>query len=149
MTKPSADRNNFGQLILGVARLWRRAADEALDNCGLSHATAMPLAALSRLGDNVRQGVIAEKLGLEGPSLVRVIDLLVADGLVTRIEDPCDRRAKILSLTEPGRARVEEIERLFEALRTGLLAEFDQRELDIAVTLLQRLEAKLLEPARG
>jgi len=130
--------------ILAVARLWRRAADQALDDCGLSHATAMPLLTLSRLGDNVRQGVIADQLGLEGPSLVRVVDLLLAEGLVTRAEDRADRRAKILSLTKAGRARVAEIEDILARLRAELLADVGDEELDAMVGVLKRLEEKLL-----
>ncbi|HWK67291.1 MAG TPA: MarR family transcriptional regulator [Rhizobiaceae bacterium] len=145
MTTPSTDRHNFGQLVLSVARLWRRAADKVLDDYGLSHATAMPLVTLSRLGDNVRQGVIADHLGLEGPSLVRVIDLLLAEGLVSRIEDPSDRRAKILSLTESGRQRAAEIEHILGALRTDLLAEFDNAQFQAAEALLTRLETRLLD----
>ncbi len=51
MTKQDPDRARFGPLMISVARLWRRAADKALDDCGLSHATAMPLKMLSRLGE--------------------------------------------------------------------------------------------------
>jgi MarR family transcriptional regulator for hemolysin len=135
--------------MISVARLWRRAADKALDDCGLSHATAMPLVMLSRLGDNLRQGVLADHLGFEGPSLVRVVDLLVEEGLVTRAEDAVDRRAKILSLTDAGRKRVIEIERLLAGLRADLLSDVDAEELKVAVLLLSRLEAKLAGPETG
>lgn len=145
MPRPSTERKPFGELILSVGRLWRRAADNALEASGLSHATATPLVALSRLGDHVRQGVIAEKVGLEGPSLVRVVDLLLEEGLVTRAEDPTDRRAKILSLTQPGRKRVAEIEGILEDLRINLLAEFGGDELDAAESLLKKLEMKLFD----
>jgi MarR family transcriptional regulator for hemolysin len=144
MSKQGPNRAKFGMHILAVARLWRRAADQALDDCGLSHATAMPLLTLSRLGDNVRQGVIADQLGLEGPSLVRVVDLLLAEGLVTRAEDRADRRAKILSLTKAGRARVAEIEDILARLRAELLADVGDEELDAMVGVLKRLEEKLL-----
>lgn len=144
MSIGAATRAGFGKHLIAVARLWRRAADRALDDCGLSHATAMPLVTLSRLGDNRRQGVVADHLGLEGPSLVRTVDILVADGLITRMEDPGDRRAKILSLTDAGRARVVEIERIFERLRNDLLAGEDEGELERAVALLERLENRLL-----
>ncbi|GAA4118654.1 MarR family winged helix-turn-helix transcriptional regulator [Aminobacter aganoensis] len=143
MSNRSSARGNFGKYVTSVARLWRRAADRALDDCGLSHATAMPLATLSRLGDNIRQGVIADHLGFEGPSLVRIVDILEADGLIVRVGDPGDRRAKILSLTDAGRARVIEIERIFGRLRADLLAGEDERELEIAVNMLERLEARL------
>ncbi|MCX8282038.1 MarR family transcriptional regulator [Phyllobacterium sp. 0TCS1.6C] len=143
MSKQDPDRARFGQLIMSVARLWRRAADKSLDDCGLSHATAMPLVMLSRLGDNVRQGVVAEHLGFEGPSLVRIVDLLVAEGLVTRIEDAADRRAKILALTDAGRKRVTEIERILAVLRAELMSDVGDAELKAAMALLGRLETKL------
>ncbi|WP_432287319.1 MarR family transcriptional regulator [Aminobacter sp. BA135] len=144
MSNDASDRAGFGRSLLSVARLWRHAADRALDDCGLSHATAMPLLTLSRLGDNIRQGVIADHLGFEGPSLVRIVDLLAADGLITRSGDPGDRRAKILSLTDAGRGRVEEIERILERLRTELLADEDAAELEVALGVLVRLEQRLL-----
>ncbi|RUZ74615.1 MarR family transcriptional regulator [Mesorhizobium sp. M7A.F.Ca.US.006.01.1.1] len=143
MPKQHPDRARFGQLVISVARLWRRAADKALNDCGLSHATAMPLVMLSRLGDNLRQGVLADHLGFEGPSLVRIVDLLVEEGLVTRAEDAIDRRAKILSLTDAGRRRVTEIERLLSVLRADLLKDVGESELKGAVLLLSRLETKL------
>jgi MarR family transcriptional regulator for hemolysin len=146
MRNQDPDNATFGQLVISVARLWRRAADKALDDCGLSHATAMPLVMLSRLGDNLRQGVLADHLGFEGPSLVRIVDLLVEEGLVRRIEDAADRRAKILSLTDAGRKRVTEIERLLAVLRADLLSGVGADELKGAVLLLSRLEAKLTGP---
>ena len=149
MTKQDPDSTRFGPLMISVARLWRRAADKALDDCGLSHATAMPMVMLSRLGDNLRQGVLADHLGFEGPSLVRIVDLLVEEGLVTRAEDAADRRAKILSLTDAGRKRVIEIERLLAGLRADLLSDVDAEELKVAVLLLSRLEAKLAGPETG
>jgi len=146
MTKQDPDSTRFGPLMISVARLWRRAADKALDDCGLSHATAMPLVMLSRLGDNLRQGVLADHLGFEGPSLVRIVDLLLEEGLVTRAEDAADRRAKILSLTDAGRKRVTEIERLLAVLRADLLSDVGAAELKGAVLLLSQLEAKLSGP---
>ena len=144
MTKPTSDRDNLGKLIIAISRLWRRAADGALDDCGLSHATAMPLVTLSRLGDNIRHGQLADQLGVEGPSLVRIVDLLLADGLVTRVEDPADRRAKILSLTASGRKRVDEIERILGVLRTDILNDVDDGELHVTVAVLEKIEGKLL-----
>lgn len=151
MSKAAQTQAHFGKQLLVVARLWRRAADRALDDCGLSHATAMPLVALSRLGDNIRQGVIADHLGFEGPSLVRIVDLLVADGLITRVGDPGDRRAKILSLTDAGRARVDEIEQILARLRAELLADEDGVALEVAFAVINRLEQRLLasEPEEG
>src|ERR1700712_4974641 len=107
----------LGLLVARLARVWRRKADQALSAHGLSEATAHPLLILSRGGKSVRQGVLADEMGLEGPSVVRLIDLLAAEGLVERREDPTDRRAKVLHMTDLGEAKAAEIKRVMQRLR--------------------------------
>jgi len=141
-------RADFARAVISVGRVWRRIVDQALVNSGLSQAMALPLLVLSR-GDHVRLGVIAEELGLEGPSLVRIIDLLVAERLVTRQEDATDRRAKILSLTEKGRQRALEIERVVDGLRRQFLAEVSEPQLLATVQMLGVVEKTLLEMEAG
>ncbi len=95
----------FCLALLQASRAWRRVADTAAANFGLSEATAYPLVMMSRLGEGPRQTVLAEAMGVEGPSLVRLLDQLCAAGLVQRREDPSDRRAKTLHLTDKGPSR--------------------------------------------
>lgn len=138
----------IGRLITRLARMWRRESDQALSDHGLSYATAIPLLVLSRQGENVRQGVLADELGIEGPSLVRLIDLLQAEGLVARREDPTDRRAKTLHLTKAGEAKVEETNRILRRVRASLLKDIGADELAITFETLQRIErraSRLLE----
>lgn len=138
----------IGRLIARLARIWRRESDQALSDHGLSYATAIPLLVLSRQGENVRQGVLADELGIEGPSLVRLIDLLQAEDLVERREDPTDRRAKTLHLTKAGDAKVEETNRILRRVRASLLKDIGADELAITFETLQRIErraSRLLE----
>jgi MarR family transcriptional regulator for hemolysin len=138
----------IGRLVTRLARIWRRESDQALSDHGLSYATAIPLLVLSRQGENVRQGVLADELGIEGPSLVRLIDLLQAEGLVERREDPTDRRAKTLHLTKAGEAKVEETNRVLRRVRASLLKDIGADELAITFETLQRIErraSRLLE----
>ncbi len=132
----------LGRLIARLARIWRRESDQALSDHGLSYATAIPLLVLSRQGENVRQGVLADELGIEGPSLVRLIDLLQAEGLVERREDPTDRRAKTLHLTKAGDAKVEETNRVLRRVRASLLKDIGPEELAITFETLQRIERR-------
>src|ERR1700732_4017707 len=111
----------IGFLMRRIVRLWRREADQALADHGLSQATALPLSGLWRWAKCVRQCVLAEEMGIEGPSLVRLIDLLQAEGLVERREDPTDRRAKMLHLTALGEMRADEINRVLRRVRAHLL----------------------------
>lgn len=146
---PGSDQEAFAELVFGVGRLWRRAANQMLDRFGLSHATAAPLLALQRLGGSARQGQVAEEAGLEGPSLVRIVDLLVADGLVSRAEDSSDRRAKILTLTEAGEQRLQSIGRILDSIRDGLVAGVDASQLHAAVAVLCAVEGRLEETLKA
>lgn len=130
----------IGLLLARLARLWRREADQALTDHGLSQATALPLVVLLRRGKRVRQGVLAEEVGIEGPSLVRLIDLLQAEGLVERREDPTDRRAKTLHLTPMGEAKAEEINRVLRRVRSSLLKDIGPDDLAAAFDVLRRIE---------
>jgi MarR family transcriptional regulator, transcriptional regulator for hemolysin len=132
----------IGRLITRLGRIWRRESDQALADHGLSYATAIPILLLSRQGTSVRQGVLANELGIEGPSLVRLIDLLEAEGFVERREDPTDRRAKTLHLTATGEAKVEEINHVLRRVRAGLLKDIGSEELAVAFATLQRIEQR-------
>ncbi|MES2030442.1 MAG: MarR family transcriptional regulator [Pseudomonadota bacterium] len=141
----------LGLLVARLARVWRRKADQTLSAHGLSEATAHPLLILSRAGrEHVRQGVLADEIGLEGPSVVRLIDLLAAEGLVERREDPTDRRAKMLHLTPLGEAKAEEVRRVMRRLRADLMKGIPPDELAVAFDVLGRIEqsaSRLFEAA--
>jgi MarR family transcriptional regulator for hemolysin len=130
----------LGLLVARLARVWRRKADQALSAHGLSEATAHPLLILSRGGKHVRQGVLADEMGLEGPSVVRLIDLLAAEGLVERREDPTDRRAKMLHLTALGEAKAEEIKRVMRRVRADLMKGVSADELAVTFEVLRKIE---------
>lgn len=139
---PTTIQNEMGLLIARIGRLWRRQADQALVDHGLSEATALPLMILSRRGKSVRQGELADDLGIEGPSLVRLIDLLQAEGLVERREDRTDRRAKMLHLTPAGEAKAEEINRALRRVRSYLLKDVPADHLAITFEALRSIERR-------
>jgi MarR family transcriptional regulator for hemolysin len=130
----------LGLLVSRLGRVWRRRADQALSAHGLSEAMSTPLLILSRRGKCVRQGVLANEMGIEGPSLVRLIDLLQAEGLVERREDPTDRRAKMLHVTPLGEAKVAEINRVLQRLRAELMNGIPSEDLAITFKVLRQIE---------
>ncbi|MDI4236546.1 MULTISPECIES: MarR family transcriptional regulator [unclassified Bradyrhizobium] len=132
----------MGLLIARLARLWRREANQALADHGLSEATALPLMVLSRRGKSVRQGELAEEMGIEGPSLVRLIDVLQAEGLVERHEDSTDRRAKTLHLTPMGEAKANEVNRVLRKVRAYLLKDIGSDELVATFEALLSIERR-------
>src|SRR5512142_827623 len=101
------DRSNLLYRLALLTRRWRSLLDSEFQAAGLTDASWRPLLHLHLLGDGVRQKDLAASVGIEGPSLVRLIDNLVAKGLVRRSEDATDRRAKLLWLTTEGLAAVD------------------------------------------
>jgi MarR family transcriptional regulator for hemolysin len=132
----------IGPLIERLGRAWRREANQALADHGLSEATALPLLVLSRRGKGVRQGELAEQMGIEGPSLVRLIDLLQNERLVERREDPTDRRAKMLHLTPMGEAKAAETDRVLRRVRSYLLEDIEGDNLGITFDALRSIERR-------
>ena len=131
-------------LLNFVSRAYRKVVNRVLATHGLSDSQALPILLLSRLGDGVRIGVLAEHVGVEVPSLVRQIDQLCAAGLIERRDDPADRRAKILSLTEAGRSQAAVIETLFLDVRSRLLWHINDEDLVTTLSALKGFEAALI-----
>src|SRR5580692_1739595 len=103
--------------LVRVSRQWRRASHHVISGYGVSEACATPLLMIGRLGEGVRQGTLAEYVGIEGPSLVRLLDQLCSAALARREEDPADGRAKTIWLTDAGRAVCAKIEEALIELR--------------------------------
>ena len=100
----------------------------------------MPLLLIGRLGDGVRQGQLAQAVGIEGPSLVRLLDQLSLAGLIERTEDPADRRAKLLSVTEAGRTLSGKLEIELRNLRSQALGHLPETDLQATLRVLTALE---------
>lgn len=141
---PSHAKINRSNLLFHLARLtrrWRQILDADVQASGLTDATWRPLLHLYRLGDGIRQKDLAASVGIEGPSIVRLLDTLVAKGLVERLEDPTDRRVKRLSLTQEGRLLVGRIREIVTALENELLAPFSDSEIERFGQFIQHLES--------
>jgi MarR family transcriptional regulator for hemolysin len=131
------------KLVLS-AKQWRRASHTVLAPWSVSEACATPLLVAGRLGEAVRQVTLADKCGIEASSMVRLLDRLCATGLATRHDDPLDRRAKTISLTDEGREITKNIEAELVGLHAQVLS-FASRD-DLLVTL-RVLEAFLSAPS--
>jgi DNA-binding MarR family transcriptional regulator len=86
---------------------------------------------------------LARREGVSGPTVTRIVDALVREGLVRREGDAGDRRVVRLSATGSGRelmerARARRIQRLGREL--DALASADLGRLEQAVDVLLKLE---------
>jgi MarR family transcriptional regulator for hemolysin len=133
-------RRAYTHKLLVAGRQYRRAANAVAETYGLSDATALPLLLIGRHDGEPRQTTLAEAVGIEGPSLVRLLDQLGTAGLVVRKEDPTDRRAKVLSLTPAGRAIVAGMEADLARLREAVLGQVSAADLEASLRVFQALQ---------
>lgn len=126
-----------------VARVWRKHADLLLREYELSDALAWPLVLLYRAQHPLRVQDLAEQLGLDSSSLVRPLDQLCAARLMTREEDPSDRRAKKLELTPAGRELASRISDTVNVYRDRVMRGIEEADLKVAVDVARRVEARL------
>jgi MarR family transcriptional regulator for hemolysin len=125
----ASPRSRFGIEFVLLARRWRRALDRRLGMVGLTDATWAPLVHLWESGDGISQKDLAALVGIEGSSLVRLLDILASRGLVERRTDEIDRRAKLIFLTEAGRAAVAGIRLELSRGEAEMLADLSDAEI--------------------
>lgn len=144
MTSASASpRARFGVRFALLARRWRRALDARLAEAGLSDATWVPLVHLHESGDGITQKELAALVGIDGSSLVRLLDILCRQGLVERRVDASDGRARLVHLTEAGRVRVAEIRRELAKGEAEMLADLSDAEIATMLRHFERIEQRL------
>ncbi len=102
----------------------------------------MPLVDLARCVTPVRQEDLADSIGVEGSTLVRLIDALDRAGLVERQTDG-DRRVRFLHLTPRGQALVEQVNAVTEEIRGHVLASVTDEELEAALSVIDRIDAAI------
>jgi DNA-binding MarR family transcriptional regulator len=103
----------------------------------------MVLRILSRRPLNISE--VAHSIFLSQSAASRAVDRLVDNGLISRQEDPEDRRNKRLTLTPDGIARNEEIERVYGREFADLVATLTLDEQDELRVLLARLLAAFVD----
>ena len=88
---------------------------------------------------NCRQSDLGAALAVKQSNLVERIDLLVGRGLVTRVQDPADRRANVLALTPKGRRLLAELKAADEAINQLFIDRLGPEDHALLVALLKRL----------
>jgi DNA-binding MarR family transcriptional regulator len=151
-TRKSSPRGATGELALKLGAFLLRCMGggsseffRLMDESGLTFSQVKVLAELDALDEDARTvTVLSEELGISPASASRAADALVRKKLVTRVEDPDDRRIRRLALTARGRDLVD---RIISARLAGLedftasLHGDERRKLEAALdALLERPE---------
>ena len=144
-------------LLLEAQTALARAIDRhAVARVGLDPAISDLLVRLALAPDNHLRGIDICRQLLTNPSRTsRLIDRAEAAGVAERQADPEDRRAQRITLTDRGRAAVDEfLPHLLGVLDRTLYSSLTTQELKTLSTLLRRVrdgarrvaEVEVLEP---
>lgn len=132
----------FAESLHLAAHGWRTALDRRLRPLGYSRSRWMVLLHVSR-NDAITHRELAERLGIEAPTLVRLIDRMEAEGLLNRRASETDRRVKHLHLTPEGRKEVERIRASAADLRKEILSGLSKEEVSATLNVIQQIRSKL------
>ena len=130
----------FSDALHQTARSWRQAVDRRLKYLGVSQASWMTIAIAARAPNPLSQSELADRLAIEGATMVAMVDRLVKAGLVVREASQTDRRVKRVVLTPAGSALYDKVKSEAAGFRQELLANVDRRKLLAATELLETLQ---------
>jgi MarR family transcriptional regulator, transcriptional regulator for hemolysin len=135
----------FSQGLTFVARRWRNLMNEELRAVGQSQARWGTLYWIAVFGDTVNQTELADRIGVEQPTLGRVLRDLEAEGLIERTAGTSDRRAKVIRLTAAAKPVMRQINRIAESVRARLLRGIDPKDLTVCMAVFAQILANMDE----
>jgi MarR family transcriptional regulator for hemolysin len=144
LSMPACSEEELPLLMMRVNQLWRQRLDARLSHLGLSQAKWRALATIALSEEGMNQSELAGRMGIEGPSLVALLDRLSRDGWVSREVSCRDRRCKILRLTDKATPLIEEIAAVAETLRQELLQDVSYDELQCCAAVMRKIRDRAL-----
>jgi len=137
LTMSEIDQETIGQLVQETARVWRNKLDQRLRPLGLSQAKWRTLAHLSR--GHLTQRDLAQRLGIEEPTLARLLGKLEEDDWIKRRGAVHDRRCKTVHLQPKSSDLLGEIQKTARNLRHELVENIERRDLQICLRVLTEI----------
>jgi DNA-binding MarR family transcriptional regulator len=116
-----------------------------LDRAGATLLTKLALSDRQAL----RVTELAERLGVDPPTVTRKVQQLERLGFVLRTEDPADGRAHRIALTASGRRSLKRLTAARREWLSGLLGGWSDQEREQFAVLLGRFTESLHEELEG
>ncbi len=128
--------------VLFLARRWRHHMDEELRASGYSHARWITLLWVDLLDGHANHRELAERVGVELPTLIRLLNRLETEGFVKRRSLHTRGLSKTVEMTASGRTKLRAMTRIVRKTRVQFTSGLDQKKVGEAVKLLDTLLAK-------
>ena len=135
----------LGFLIHDVSRLRRTVVDKALRPMGVTRSQWWVLANLSRHnGDGMMQTELAKVMDVGKVTLGGLIDRLETTGLLKRLADPSDRRAKRVVMTPRGTKLLADIQGIAAQVNAQIMNGISRSDISRTETVLYKMKQQLI-----
>ena len=136
---PGDRKLRFVRRVLFLARRWKQQMDNALRHHGSSHARWLTLTWVDLLDGQANHRELAERVNVELPTLVRLLNRLEQENLVQRRSLGGKGRAKSVVLTDSGREALARMAVVVNETRATFLQGIDDEQLSQALETLDQL----------
>lgn len=127
--------------LAALSRKISRTYNSECSNYGITATQSFVLLdLLDHDGSSVKD--IAGRIQLDSPAVTGVIDRLLKEDLLQRVEDPSDRRSLQIFLTPKGLSLAGKLTPMLDEFNHNIQAGFNSDEVEILEKLLFRLEQK-------
>jgi DNA-binding MarR family transcriptional regulator len=136
------DKAELIEAVVELQRDFAQFAASSADHPVLQlNLTMQQLKVLSVLGvrDSRSAQELTASLNVRSATMTGIVDRLVAQGMVSRREDPQDRRVRRIELTDRGRAVLNDLQDAGKIHTQQLLSGLDTDELEALVRILKKL----------
>lgn len=134
--------NSIGFWICMAARCYERVIHQELLPEGITHRQCQVLAWLALEGE-LSQVELADRMNIEPPTLVRVLDRMERDGLIAREGCAGDRRRKMIKPLPKAKPIWKKITACAERVRDRAAKGMTRQQRETLKELLQMVEANL------
>lgn len=140
-TQPTTTvQERFGKAIGDVHRTWSDKLSQRLKPLGLTQSKWRALLYVSRVPDGISQTDLARLLGIEAPTLTRLIKQLEESGWISRRVLPGDARCKMVRLTAKARKIMVRIEAEVVRLRAETVGRLSEQQAAAGLEAIQALQ---------
>jgi DNA-binding MarR family transcriptional regulator len=139
--------DHIGWTLWRAAQVWRAEFTAAMVAAGHAwFAQARGNLMVHMRPKGLRQGDLVERSRLTKQAVQQFVDELVADGILMRVPDPADARARWLCLTPAGEAAMRDADRIKAEIEARWRERLGTEDFDRLDALLRRL---VTEAERG
>jgi len=139
-----ASAEEVGMRYLALSYSVRKAVDDQMTTAGLSLSRAKVMRILGDQGPQ-RQVALADALSLAPRSVTQTVEALEREGMVSRVTDPQDARAKVVALTSLGKRSLAAGTAAGRQALRDIFGPLGEQRLDLLSVILDQIESAVAD----